>query len=326
MPIGRLLCLCIVLFLGACTTLSPVTTQPRMAYVASASSVDPVFAQFAPVFVHENDGQLYNRIGHAVARKDDDGDIRIVIDSGAPRFYVQQTRFEGERGNYQNLIYRIHFERVPQSLIPFHITAGKNGGLLFIVTLNVENEPVLYTTVHTCGCYLAFIPTSYLAKAAYPEKWPELDQKVFGEKLPAQLTFDAQDKQEPYPVITLKDGTHRVKGVKLRSMGEIANLYRTIITPLESMSALKRIPVEEQTISFYNTTGFKKGYVRNTVKPWELLLMSWWALDLNVGVDKEYGDSEQTGSIFYTSLKPWNRRASDMWHFAQFLNFWGWRL
>lgn len=323
---SRLFLLCMVSMLGACTTLSPVTTQPRMAYVANAPKVDPAFGQFAPVFVHENDAQLHNRIGHAVARKDHNGDIRIAIDPAAPKFYVQQTRFEGERGKYKNLIYRIHFQRVPHSLIPFHLTAGKNGGILFIVTVNVENQPVLYTTVHTCGCYLAFIPTSYLPKAAFPEKWPEHEQNVYAEQLPAHLSFNTQDRQELYPVIRLKDGTHRVKDIELLSMGEITNLYRTITTPLESMTALKRIPIEDKTISFYNTKGFKQGYVRNTVKPWELLLMSWWVLDLNVGIDKEYGDSEQTGTVFYTSLKPWNRRASDMWHFAEFLKFWGWRL
>ena len=33
-----------------------------------------------------------------------------------------------------------------------------------------------------------------------------------------------------------------------------------------------------------------------------------------------------TKNPFYTSLKPWNREASDMWDFATFLKFWGWRL
>ncbi len=36
--------------------------------------------------------------------------------------------------------------------------------------------------------------------------------------------------------------------------------------------------------------------------------------------------SEITQNPFYTSLKPWNRKASDMWNFAHFLQFWGWRL
>jgi len=276
--------------------------------------------------VHENDDHTYNRIGHAIASRDHNGDIKIAIDPSAPNFYVERIQFDGQMGTYTNLIYRIHFERVPHSLIPFHITAGKNGGLLVVVTLNEDNRPVLYTTVHTCGCYLAFIPTSYLPGLAYPEDWPERDQKVYGEHIPARISFNTGDSEKLYPVITLKNGTHRVKGIELLSMKMISNNYTTVITDLEPVGILKHLPVEDQTVSFYNTSGFKKGYVRNTVKPWELLLMSWWALDFNVGVDKEYGDSEQTGTVFYTSLKPWHRRDSDMWHFAEFLKYWGWRL
>ena len=33
-----------------------------------------------------------------------------------------------------------------------------------------------------------------------------------------------------------------------------------------------------------------------------------------------------TKNHLYTSLKPWNRNESDMWNFARFLEFWGWRL
>ncbi len=39
-----------------------------------------------------------------------------------------------------------------------------------------------------------------------------------------------------------------------------------------------------------------------------------------------YGDRRETGKVFYTSLKFWNREESDMWPFAEFLEFWGWRL
>jgi hypothetical protein len=39
-----------------------------------------------------------------------------------------------------------------------------------------------------------------------------------------------------------------------------------------------------------------------------------------------YGDGRKTGNPFYTSLKPWNRTASDMGNFAGYLKFWGRRL
>jgi hypothetical protein len=54
--------------------------------------------------------------------------------------------------------------------------------------------------------------------------------------------------------------------------------------------------------------------------------MSWWAMDLYVGEDKDFGPGEDTGTTFYTSLKFWDRKKSDMWNFNDFLSYWGWKL
>lgn len=59
-------------------------------------------------------------------------------------------------------------------------------------------------------------------------------------------------------------------------------------------------------------------------EPLERLFMSWWAFDPLVGEDKEVGPAEQTGMTFYTSLKFWARKASDIWDFPGFLKYWGW--
>ena len=72
--------------------------------------------------------------------------------------------------------------------------------------------------------------------------------------------------------------------------------------------------------------GLTEGFVKNSFKSWEALSLSLISLDFFVGTDKIYGDSRKTGTIFYTSLKPWYREESDMWHFDRFLRFNGWRL
>jgi len=66
--------------------------------------------------------------------------------------------------------------------------------------------------------------------------------------------------------------------------------------------------------------------VNGSIKPWESLFLGLPSLDPLVGSDKAYGNGRETGNPFYTSLKPWNREASDMWDFPGFLRFWGWRL
>lgn len=51
--------------------------------------------------------------------------------------------------------------------------------------------------------------------------------------------------------------------------------------------------------------------------------MGWWALDGKVGEDKDLGYDIYDGPIFYTSLKPWARNASDLRDFSGFLEYWG---
>ena len=53
--------------------------------------------------------------------------------------------------------------------------------------------------------------------------------------------------------------------------------------------------------------------------------MSWWALDWRIGEDKKLGKNEDDGIRFYTSLKPWSRRASDLRNFKTFLRYWEWK-
>ena len=101
------------------------------------------------------------------------------------------------------------------------------------------------------------------------------------------------------------------------------NRLPAALVPVE---VLEKIPFNGRTTSFYHHDGALKGYVKGSVKFWETLLMSWASLDFFVGTDKAYADPAETDNPFYTSLKPWNRDKSNMWHFGEFLAFWGWGL
>ncbi len=54
--------------------------------------------------------------------------------------------------------------------------------------------------------------------------------------------------------------------------------------------------------------------------------MGWWAFDWRIGEDKKLGKTRDDGIVFYTSLKPWARKASDMRDFEAFLLYWKWGL
>ena len=284
------------------------------------------FAGHAPLIVPENPARDYNRVGRAAARLDGRQREEIYIAPNDPVYYVRHQQFSTARGTFSNLIYRIHFPRVPHRLVPFHITAGRNGGLFVIVTLDPQQRPLLLTTVHTCGCYLAFAPTSYMPDDAYPDQWPESQQRVYGETLPARLRLPAQWDPALRPLIRLREGTHRVAAIEFVSIHQAQNQPAFTAVTLEPLSSLHQLPLANGTTSFFHTEGHRRGYVKNASKPWERMLMGWWTLDINVGVDKRLGNPQETGRIFYTSLKPWARQRSNLWHFADFLSYWGWRL
>lgn len=314
---NTLITLLLLLLLSACagTAIQPTTTR-QTAYVIRTD--DRLLTQFAPVIIPADTAYPFNKIGTPEAKYTARGMEEIYVNPAMPTVYVQQRSFTSRGQRYTNLIYRMHFERVPL----LHLTSGRNGGLIIVITLNRKRQPVLITTVHSCGCYLAFVPTQYLPAAAYPTRWKRSGQRVFGIKLPGKLDYP----QGAHPLIFLQHATHRVRDIRVLDEDRLNAHYRRVPVTTAAMQQLHALPLGEKTISFFHTAGPDKGYVKNAYKPFELLLMSWWVLDAHVGMDKDYGDRKKTGAVFYTSLRPWKRRASDMWPFASFLEFWGWRL
>jgi len=322
MPSGTatrvLLALLLGLFLTACAApgLRTAAGGRPPAYIIQPDA--PLLARFAPVIVPADIRYPFNRIGTPAAGYSPQGKEEISVNPAVPTVYVQQRDFTSRGHRYTNLIYRFHFERVPL----LHLTSGRNGGLLVIITLNQQQQAVLITTVHSCGCYLAIVPTSHLPASAYPAHWDARSQRVFGITLPGRLDYP----QGFHPLISLRHATHRVTAMRTVNRQRLSDRYRLLPVKTAAMQQLHRLPLGTGRTSFFHTTGPDKGYVKGAYKPFELLLMSWWMLDTHVGMDKDYGNRQETGTTFYTSLRPWKRRASDMWPFASFLDFWGWRL
>ncbi len=284
-----------------------------------------LISSYSPLFIIENHEDRFNLIGTAVAKMTEDEKEEIFVDPARPTIYTERRDFQTSRGSYTNLIYRIHFERVPFGLIPFHIGQGENVGLFTIVTLNSNNEPLLYTTVHTCGCYIAFVPTSYMPSDALPGGWGEGRQTVFGESLPGLLDFNGMTLKDSKSMILIREGSHRVKDIWLAPSDSLKK-YNTVIAERQTLISLEDLPLKDGKTSFYETSGPRKGYVKGSQKIWERLLMSWWAFDWRIGEDKKLGKDKGDGPLFYTSIKPWAREESDLRDFAGFLRYWGWKL
>lgn len=282
-------------------------------------------ARWSPAFVIYRHADRHNRIGRPRAARTRDGSETISVGLERPTIYVMTRDFTTARGTYTNLIYRVHFPKIPFSLIPFHLTTGKNVGLMVVVTLDHNRRPVLVTSVHTCGCYKAIVPTTDLPQGSLPESWTPRPLEVYGERLPARLNY--KGVASPRLLVHVRPDVHRIMNLEVVPDEQLASMrYEVIPLQSDTMEALTRLPLGDGVTSFFHETGLLKGYVKGSVKPLETILLSLPSLDLFVGADKIYADPEVSGNPFYTSLKPWRRDDSNMWFFDRFLRYWGWRL
>lgn len=312
------------LFLSSCASLSQHPPEGELK-TYSVSENKSLLSLFSPFFTIENAEDRFNLIGTPRTQITNDKDDKVFIDHTMPTIYSEIRNFKTVKDSYTNLIYRIHFEKVPFGLIPFYIGYGKNVGLTTIATLNSNNEPVLYTTIHTCGCYIAFVPTSYMPHDAFPDNWGTGRQSVFGENLPRHLDYNGMVLNDSKIMILIRGGSHRVKDMWLVDSDSFKT-NDTVLADMKAMTSLEKLDLKNGTTSFYETSGSRKGYVKGSHKIWERLLMSWWVLDWRVGEDKKLGENRDDGPVFYTSLKPWARRKSDLRDFPSFLSYWGWGL
>lgn len=119
--------------------------------------LDALFAAHAPVWVIEEKSAA-DRIG------------RVVRTPAGPRLepraptvyrYLSHTRFDGRI--LPQLNYVIWLPARP-ARGPFDLLAGALDGLSFRVTLDLDGEPLVYDSMHNCGCYHQWYPTPRLVQ------------------------------------------------------------------------------------------------------------------------------------------------------------------
>jgi len=97
------------------------------------------------------------------------------------------------------------------------------------VTLAPDGEPIIYDSMHACGCYHVFFPT----ERARPRPAPSaLEEWAF---VPQALPRVAEGER---PVVTIATATHYVERVVLERGG--ASLVRYSLRPYEELRSLPR--------------------------------------------------------------------------------------
>jgi len=125
------------------------------------------------------------------------------VEAAAPAVYIQPayTRYGGRV--LLQIVYTLWFPERPPQGEP-DIYAGRLDGIVWRVTLAPDGEPLLYDSIHPCGCYHKFFPTP----RARPRPAPDaLEEWAF---VPQTLPRLAEGER---PVVSIASGTHYIERV-----------------------------------------------------------------------------------------------------------------
>lgn len=169
-----------------------------------------LFNLYAPVWEVEHRGD-FDQIG--APAWDDRG--RLWIDTRRPTAYelLSYTRFNGKVLTQLNYI--VWFPSRPKKG-PLDLLGGRLDGVNYRVTLDADGQPLLYETVHNCGCYLAFYPTPRLTPRAVtgcvepPLLLPAPRLNAAVERMVISLASGDHQVRRLYPLSTATVGSDRI--------------------------------------------------------------------------------------------------------------------
>lgn len=114
-----------------------------------------------------------DRIGALVWRSGEPPRIAVEVDRPVAYVRIAHTRIAGRV--HLQLVYTFWFAaRTAESA--FDILAGRLDGLIWRVTLGDDLEPLVYDSIHPCGCYHMFFPTVRVRARPQPQT---LDEGLF---------------------------------------------------------------------------------------------------------------------------------------------------
>lgn len=163
-----------------------------------ANDAERLFAAYAPVWVvDEHDDN--DRIGTLVLGED----ARASVDPVKPVVYrrLAHTRYRDQV--LLQLVYSVWLPARPKTSA-LDLLGGHLDGVVWRVTLSPDGIPLVYDSIHSCGCYHQFFPTSR-AEPLPPQN--TLDEQAFvPQRLPAVAVGDRIE-------VRLESGTHYIQRV-----------------------------------------------------------------------------------------------------------------
>ncbi len=208
----------------------------------SEEELETLFALYAPSFEVDTVGD-YDRPGALRWRWGDTPEVEAA--DPAVYKHAAYTRYRGQ--NLLQLVYTLWFpERPAQS---FHdLLAGKLDGVVFRVTLAHDGTPLVYDTMHPCGCYHMFFTTPRATALPAPPGEPEW--ALIPQKLGAMGLSDRL-------VVRIATATHYVERV-YRDQDD--SLARYELRPYDELRSLRQM--RGSTRSIFGPDGIIAGTER----------------------------------------------------------------
>lgn len=203
-----------------------------------------LFRTYAPLWEVPAQGD-FDRIG----TPEWTADGRIHVDTGVPQTYTRLSFTRFDKTVLTQLNYVIWFPSRPKNGV-LDIYGGAIDGLNYRVTLDRAGKPILYETMHNCGCYYKAYPTSRLRAletAAYAEP---------------PLIFNAReiDGSKEWMVVAMAPRTHDVTHLYPLPRG---GQSEAVAYHLEDYDQLNRLPqTNGNRKSMFNRYGIVPGSER----------------------------------------------------------------
>jgi hypothetical protein len=176
----------------------PMPTDALGVPILSTFDRNALLQRHAPVLEIDVAGS-FDRPGTVVL----DASDRPIVDTAAPTAYVRISHALFEGRPHLQLVYTFFFtERPPRDR--YDPLAGRLDGLVWRVTLDVDGTPLVYDSIHPCGCYHLFFPT---ARVTARPAGRSLDEGMFA---PQALAVPSAGEAV---VLRIESGTHYLQRV-----------------------------------------------------------------------------------------------------------------
>jgi len=212
----------------------------------TVDELDNLFSFYAPAIAVETKSHQ-----DKIVRLQFNQERNLQTNSHQPSLYTLHDYTRIHDKTYLQLIYVTWFPARPADH-PLDIYSGFLDGLMWRVTLDHNGDPLLYDSVHPCGCYHKIYPVSKALAAKPPEP---------GEEIAFILNKDIPDASQQPVLIHVNSKSHFVTGLtSLQASQE--KIYTNRKLNLTPYNHLRSIPVSGGHRSLFQANGLIAGTQR----------------------------------------------------------------